>query len=98
MFEILSSDVQEKAEEVQCSHCGSRDIEELPSWIPMSFNLNLYFGLMSWQYSCQQCKTVFDLPVPTGPTEEKERKCPTCGSMQIERLTPLEVDLPIYCG
>jgi len=47
---------------------------------------------------CHKCKALFDLSVPPGSEEEKEAKCPECGSMNIERLTALVVELPPYCG
>ncbi len=97
-FELVSPKDSKKDEEAKCPACGSIDVEVLPQWIPYGFNLNLYHSQLTWQYSCHQCQTTFELPVPSGPTEEKQRKCPVCKSMDIERLTVLVVDLPVYCG
>jgi hypothetical protein len=41
---------------------------------------------LTWELACRQCKASFEVPVPRGPTEEKELKCPICGSESIERI------------
>ena len=43
------------------------------------------FGPPDWRYKCRQCKNVFTMPVPKGPSEEKSRTCPKCGSADIRR-------------
>ena len=43
------------------------------------------FGPPDWQYRCRQCRNVFVMPAPKGPSDEKNRKCPKCGSADIER-------------
>jgi rRNA maturation endonuclease Nob1 len=52
---------------------------------------------LTWELTCRQCKSSFELPVPRGPREEKELKCPKCGSEYIERIEALAQDLP-SCG
>ena len=49
-------------------------------------NLPSEFKTLTWDYLCHQCEFRFEMPVPRGPTEEKERECPRCGSRDIERL------------
>ena len=98
LFELAVSPSGEGQEGAKCPNCGSTQIEKLPSWIPEGFNLELYFSPPEWEYKCHQCTIVFKLPVPSGPTEEKQRKCPACGSMDIERLTALVVEPSPYCG
>lgn len=47
-------------------------------------------------YLCQQCQTLFDLSVQPGSEEEKEARCPECGSPHIEGLpswAPIGFDL-----
>jgi len=39
-----------------------------------------------WKYDCHECKITFEKPPPRGPKEERETRCPGCGSMDIERL------------
>ena len=39
-----------------------------------------------WEYECCQCKTTFEKPPPRGPKEERETRCPGCGSMDLKRL------------
>ncbi|MBN1692191.1 MAG: hypothetical protein JW845_01380 [Dehalococcoidales bacterium] len=43
-------------------------------------------GPPDWRYRCKQCKHVFLMPAPKGPSEEKNRKCTKCGSAEIERI------------
>jgi putative FmdB family regulatory protein len=43
-------------------------------------------GPPNWQYRCRQCGFEFEMPAPKGPSEEKSRACPKCGSKDIERL------------
>ncbi len=42
--------------------------------------------MLTWFFTCRQCKTQFEVPVPRGPREEKELKCLKCGSQKIERV------------
>ena len=84
---------QEEKEEVICPGCGSVNVEELPSWAPIGFTE----GSLMWEYECQQCQSVFMLPIPTSPSQEKEIKCPTCGGGHIHRLTSVGGQ-PLYCG
>lgn len=98
MFELLAAQSEDGQQGAKCPACGSTHIEKLPAWIPAGFNLDLYFSPPAWEYKCHQCNTVFELPVPRGPAEEKQRKCPACGSMDIERLTALVVEPSPYCG
>jgi len=91
----VQSDSEEESE-AKCPECGSVYIDRFPSWAPVGYNV--VEGPAMWEYTCNQCKTVFKLPVPNGPLEEKEIKCPECRSMHIERLTALAFELPPYCG
>jgi len=50
-----------------------------------------------WELSCRQCKSNFEVPAPFGPREERELKCPHCGSKHIERIEALSQDAP-QCG
>jgi DNA-directed RNA polymerase subunit RPC12/RpoP len=83
------------AKEARCPGCGSSDIEEMPSWAPIGSNLSE--GPVVWECACQQCQNVFELPVPSSPSEEKGIRCPACGGGHIHRLTPTGVE-PLYCG
>ena len=42
------------------------------------------FGPPAWNYMCDNCKCEFEMPAPKGPTEERKRACPECGSMNIK--------------
>lgn len=42
-------------------------------------------GPPDWQYICHDCQNKFIMPVPKGPSEEKGRTCPKCGSANIVR-------------
>ena len=97
MFEVQSQYGLGQQEE-KCPNCGSNDIETLPSWVPLTYNMNLYHSPSSWKYECPHCKNTFEMPVPSGPTEEKQRRCPSCGSMDIKRLTVLAIEPPLYCS
>lgn len=98
LFEVIHSIGLGKNQRAKCPACGSIDVQELPSWIPDGFNLGLYYSPSNWQYYCDQCQSTFELPVPSGPKEEQQRKCPTCGSMNLKRLTALVIEAPIYCS
>jgi DNA-directed RNA polymerase subunit RPC12/RpoP len=54
--------------------------------------------IMTWELTCSQCKSNFEGPVPRGPREEKELKCPKCGSKYIERIEALSQGAPPQCG
>lgn len=95
LFDLSVSPVTEETG-IKCPACGSVHIERIPSWAPKG--LNLYKSLSEWEYACLQCKATFKLPVPQGPLEEQEVRCPECGSMSVERLTVLGVEVPPYCG
>ncbi len=43
-------------------------------------------GPPDWDYTCHNCLRDFTMPAAKGPTEEKRRTCPVCGSGNIERL------------
>jgi rRNA maturation endonuclease Nob1 len=42
-------------------------------------------GPPAWRYRCRECRNVFEMPAPRGPSEEKGRTCPACKSHNIER-------------
>jgi DNA-directed RNA polymerase subunit RPC12/RpoP len=43
-------------------------------------------GPPDWVYLCQDCKNKFTLPATKGPSDEKNRACPKCGSKKIKRV------------
>ncbi len=43
-------------------------------------------GPPPWHYKCNNCGHEFEMPVPSGPSEEKARTCPSCHSPSIERI------------
>jgi DNA-directed RNA polymerase subunit RPC12/RpoP len=53
--------------------------------------------LVTWQLTCHQCKANFEVPAPFGPKEEREIKCPDCGSKDIGRIGALDQNAP-QCG
>jgi DNA-directed RNA polymerase subunit RPC12/RpoP len=79
--------------EVKCPGCGSSQVQEMPSWGPVDFCA----PSLVWQYECQECHNVFELPVPSSPSQERELKCPVCGGGHIHRLTVID-GAPLYCG
>jgi len=52
---------------------------------------------VTWEFTCHQCKSNFEVPAPFGPKEERELKCPHCGSKDIARIEALNQDAP-QCG
>lgn len=78
--------------EVKCPGCGSADAKEIP-WAPLEFNENPN----TWQYQCQQCRHIFERPIPSSPSAEKEMTCPECRAADIRRLTAIRGE-PLYCG
>ena len=89
----MTCSITPEKEELKCPECGSFDVEEMPSWAPIGFNESSPM----WEYECQQCQNVFQLPVPSSPSQEKEIKCPACGGGHIHRLTSVG-GVPLYCG
>jgi rRNA maturation endonuclease Nob1 len=81
--------------EAKCPQCGSSQVRELPSWVPMGSDLSEAQSV--WQYECQQCQKKFELPVPANPSQEKIIRCPVCNGGHIHRLTPSGYE-PLYCG
>jgi len=53
--------------------------------------------MVTWELTCLQCKANFEVEAPFGPTEERELKCPHCGSKDIRRIEALNQDAP-QCG
>jgi DNA-directed RNA polymerase subunit RPC12/RpoP len=43
-------------------------------------------GPPDWEYTCRNCLRDFTLAAARGPSEEKSRTCPACGSRDIARL------------
>ena len=44
------------------------------------------YGPPDWQYECQGCGHKFEMAAPKGPSDEKNRTCPECGSSDIKRI------------
>ena len=53
--------------------------------------------VLTWEMACSGCKAGFEVEVPRGPREEKELKCPHCGSKEIVRREAFGEDAPA-CG
>ena len=98
MFELSCQLGADHEHSGKCPKCGSTDLESLPAWVPLTYNMELYDSPSQWKYECKQCKASFEMPVPSGPTEEQQRKCPSCGSSDIQRLTSLVIEPPLYCS
>jgi rRNA maturation endonuclease Nob1 len=81
---------------LSCPQCGVPDIVEAPPWAPLGSGMNIFDDSL-WEYECQQCQNKFKLPIPQSPAEEKSRKCPSCCSDHIHRLTAVGGE-PLYCG
>ena len=92
----LSHDIHSKKQNILCPKCGNPEIEEAPCWAPLGSGTNI-FESSDWEYECQECRHKFTMPIPQSPTQEKERKCPSCGAGHIHRLTVIGGQ-PLYCG
>lgn len=97
-FEMPASLPGDEQDGVRCPGCGSIQFEKSPSWLPEGYKLDAYLSPSEWEYKCHQCNTIFKLPVPSGPTEEEQIKCPACSSTDIERLTALVFEHSLHCG
>jgi len=53
--------------------------------------------ILTWELTCHQCKSNFEVPVPFGPREERELECPHCRSKDIGRIEASTQDAP-QCG
>ena len=68
----------------KCTGCGSNNVVKL--------NVSRKNGVIDesgpppWEYVCHQCNTFFREPVPCGPDEAKNIKCPECGNKDVERF------------
>jgi rRNA maturation endonuclease Nob1 len=54
-------------------------------------------NILMWEYECHQCQLRFKVPVPHGPTEEKNIKCTGCGSTDITREKTYNMEMA-FCG
>jgi putative FmdB family regulatory protein len=79
-----------------CPACGCVELFEAPVWAPLGSGFNI-FDSSEWEYECRKCHNKFKMPIPKSPVEDKQRRCPACGSGQIERLTSFD-GLPLWCG
>jgi|YelNatPaOPRAMG01_1025707.scaffolds.fasta_scaffold61347_2 rRNA maturation endonuclease Nob1 len=61
-----------------------------------SFHTNKTIPL-TWQMICNQCKYSFEIEIPKGPREEKQLRCPRCGSIYIQRAEASST-IPSQCG
>lgn len=52
---------------------------------------------LKWEFECNQCKGKFEQVVPHGPEEERNIKCPECGSKDVKNLSLCCVESP-SCG
>ena len=95
IFRLPVDSASTPGKEVKCHECGSPQIRQLPSWVPVGSDLSE--GKSLWEYECQQCKNKFKLPVPGSPSQEKNIKCPACNDEHIHRLTASGYE-PLYCG
>ncbi len=96
VFDLTISDSSFIDKKVYCPACGSSDVIEAPSWVPLGSGLNI-FESNEWEYICQECQHVFKMPIPKSPSEDKNRRCPVCNSNHLHLLTNVGA-LPIYCG
>jgi len=53
--------------------------------------------IVTWQITCRQCKSNFEVEAPFGPREERALRCPHCGSKDVERVEASNQDAP-QCG
>ena len=95
LFDLSVLPGPEEEKEVKCTECRSMNVERLNVWIPNVCSLEE--GPPPWEYVCNQCKSLFEIPVPHGPAEEKGTKCPNCGSNDLERVNVFVGDTPL-CG
>ena len=96
VFDVSTKGDSSVSTEARCPGCGSADIMEAPTWVPLGAGLNI-FESDTWEYQCQDCKATFKLPIPKSPGEDKSRRCPTCNSEHIHLQTSTG-GLPLYCG
>jgi DNA-directed RNA polymerase subunit RPC12/RpoP len=96
IFDLPADEIKSQNPIIRCPKCGDIDIKAAPCWAPLNSGSNI-FDEAGWEYECQQCRKGFVFPVPKSPKEEKERKCPFCGSGHIHLLTDLGAQ-PLYCG
>jgi DNA-directed RNA polymerase subunit RPC12/RpoP len=84
-FELPITDTAESGREVKCPECGSVDIQVIkaPSCHVAGSGES---PVLTWDYICHRCRSLFELLVPRGPKEEKAAKCPECGSVDISRI------------
>lgn len=80
---LLELETHAQRDGLKCSDCGSSlvklDVSRKNGAIDES-------GPPPWEYVCHQCKTFFREPVPHGPDEAKNIKCPECGNKDVERF------------
>ena len=53
--------------------------------------------MLTWEFVCNKCKAKFEHSVPRGPAEERNIKCPKCGSKDLKNLSLCSLEAP-HCG
>jgi rRNA maturation endonuclease Nob1 len=81
---------------VCCPKCQGLVVIEAPVWAPLGSGSNI-FEDSTWEYQCQQCRHTFKLPIPRSPSEDKNRRCPSCGGGHLHLITDIGAQ-PLYCG
>ena len=51
--------------------------------------------MLMWELECKQCQAKFEQPVPKGPEEERNIKCPQCGSKDIKNRSLCSLEAPV---
>ena len=97
LFELSVEDNPVEGKAAKCTDCGSTDVQKLNV---CSLNMHIdTSGPPPWEYICHQCNVFFEVPVPHGPDEAKQIKCPECGSQDIERVNVVTLELLEHpCG
>ncbi|MFC1901832.1 hypothetical protein ACFLX3_02770 [Chloroflexota bacterium] len=95
VFKLSAAGNLSRDGQASCPKCGSNIVSVLPPWEPLGATLSETMHM--WEYECKQCQNVFKLPIPAGPSQEKEIECPKCGGRYIHRLTTIGGE-PLYCG
>ena len=90
-FELPEPQSLQEEKGAVCPECRSEDIQIVyaPS---CSIDTPGKMKMLMWKYLCHNCRVQFELPVPSGPKEEKETVCPECGSRDIQTIRTFEHD------
>jgi DNA-directed RNA polymerase subunit RPC12/RpoP len=80
-------------ESLSCPKCQGIDVQKLNVLTSDAVDAN---GPPAWEFICQVCKSYFEAPVPRGPDEAKNIRCPGCKSRILRRYNAMTIECYVH--